>query len=54
MATCERCDGDVEKKNNVGHFRDYCWDCIETIADEEEPSHPGRCNDPDCMLCLTR
>jgi len=53
-STCDRCGDPVENKNNVGHFRDHCWECIEAIAAEEEASHPDRCDDLDCMLCLTR
>jgi len=54
VSDCERCDGPVENKHNVGHFRHHCWECIEAIAAEEEASHPDRCDDLDCMLCLTR
>ena len=49
---CERCGGDVENKNNVGHFRDHCWGCIEAIADEET-SHRETCDYADCLICST-
>jgi len=52
--TCDRCGEPVKNKNSAGHYRAYCWSCIEAIAAEDEPSHPDRCDDPDCTLCLTR
>ena len=52
MATCDRCGDPVENKDNRGWYRDYCWGCTETIADEET-SHRERCDDPDCLICNT-
>ena len=51
--TCEQCGGPVETKNNVGHWRWKCWDCIEAVAADEPASHPP-CGDPGCEICQTR
>jgi len=37
MPDCDDCGGPVENKNEAGHYRDRCMNCIEAAAREAHP-----------------
>lgn len=37
MPACD-CGSEIDRKNEAGHYRDQCWDCIEAVAAEAEPA----------------
>jgi hypothetical protein len=47
MGDCERCGGDVEGKNSMGHYRDRCMDCLSELSAGVDRSER---RDPDTFL----
>jgi len=50
MPDCRTCDADVATKNNAGHYRDQCRDCLRAVAEAQTPHHK-QCNDEECIVC---
>lgn len=39
-AECVDCGGEVQNKDNAGHYRDRCEACQQKVANEVEPAGP--------------
>jgi len=54
MATCENCGNQLtdRDKNEAGHFRDRCMDCIRK-ATVGRAKHAHTCEREQCGICQT-